>query len=171
MHLHQLKRKLRPLLIGLLLLSGTACERQTREFPLDRKFFIGTWDYRELYTQVGAQSNLYYTELNGFVRFRSGLSTALNFSGNFEVSYRDSINDTTYNYSGNFKWRVDGTSLVVTMEGLEDEPLYPALGFGAGTQDDFVIDLNRVKENFMQLYTNVDAGFTGVFNAAFLERR
>ncbi len=170
MHLSQLKRKLKPLLIGLLLLTTAACERQTREFPYDRAYFIGTWDYREVAIQRGNQTTP-YTEVNGFVRFNSGLSSSLNYKGNFELSFRDASADTTYSFAGTFKWRVDRAQLMVTMDGLEDEPLYPALGIGGGTQADFQINTKRFKENFIEIYNNVDAGFSGIYKSAFLERR
>lgn len=154
----------------LLMLLSIACERQTREFPYDRAYFIGTWDYREVYVQRNNQ-NTPFTEVNGFVRFSSGLASSLNFKGNFELSFRDEAHDTTYNYAGTFKWRVDGAALVVTMDGFDDEPLYPALGIGRGTQTDFNINGKRFKENFIEIYNNVDQGFSGIFMAAFLERR
>ena len=158
-------------MLGLLLLMSAGCERQTREFPYDRQFFIGTWDYREVFTQVSSRAPVNATNISGFVRFRSGLSTSLNFKGNFELSYYDPSDDSTYVYSGNFSWRVQSINLVVIMEGLEDDPLYPALGIGAGTLSNFLIDTRRFKENNILISDNIGQGVGDVRRSAFLERR
>lgn len=166
-----MKRKNRyPLLLCCFVLLGlVSCEKQRRESPLRPNYFIGSWSYEEMIYRRGGAAPLEYTEIDGTIRFRSGLSTQFNWNGSFEVSYRIPGEDTLRSYADNFKWRVDGTKLIISLDNEETE--YPALGIGIGNLADFTINTGRFKENNIELTTNLDATFTGIGASIYLQRK
>lgn len=165
------KTKLNGLILALCIasLGLQSCEKERRESPYRPNYFIGNWSYEEIIYNRGGAGPLAYTDIEGSIRFRSGLSSQLNWKGSFEVTYRIPGEDTLRTYADDFKWRVDGTSLVISLENEETE--YPALGMGIGNLAYYTINTARFKENNIELTTNLDGTFTGIGGSIYLQRK
>jgi hypothetical protein len=157
------------LLIVLFLFLG--CKKKHWENPAEMHYWIGKWQVKELFEQSGSVKNT-FTSVKGTIRFKNATIGTAYHDGEYDITYSapgaTAMSNTEETFKGKFKWRLEGLTVVVTMDGGET----PIFGIGRAGLASFSLNVDNYKWNYAELRTNpLPPGFSGLSNGCVITRK